>query len=339
MERRALLAGKTLRFCFIGAGSIGSLFGGYIANIKHSNIDVEVTFLCREKHARAIKLKGLNIISDDTQLAVSNIRALSSVDELKALLLRDEDFYFDYVVFCVKTVDLSTVLQQYEFINRRTHWMVILQNGIGNEDAFRSYFEKERIIRIVTSHGALLEDFGRVRHTGKGFTKIGAPYILECSPEGQNGLQKGLKNLKSLLDSAGLETDIADDIVLWIWEKAIVNIGINPLGALTRLNNGDLLKNPELRRLMKHAVIEAVKIAQSEGIDLDQERCIKMTHETARKTKDNINSMLQDILKKKRTEIDFMNGKIVELAESSGIEVPINKLLTMLIKGLETSQY
>ncbi|TFG28470.1 MAG: 2-dehydropantoate 2-reductase, partial [Promethearchaeota archaeon] len=134
-----------------------------------------------------------------------------------------------------------------------------------------------------------------------------------------------------------LETIIVEDIIKECWEKVFVNIGINAIGALTRLKNGQLLENENLKILMGEAVKEAIKVADCKKIDLSEKNYIAIMYDVAEKTSENKNSMLQDILKGKRTEIDFMNGKIMKYAQELGFKVPINEMLTYLIKGLEKS--
>ncbi|MBD3341056.1 MAG: hypothetical protein GF353_18250 [Candidatus Lokiarchaeota archaeon] len=148
---------------------------------------------------------------------------------------------------------------------------------------------------------------------------------------------KGLRVLAGLLTESGLETRIVKDIIRETWEKIFVNVGINAFGALTRLKNGELLSKKGIKRLMGVAVREAIEVAKLKNLNLSEINFVKLTYDVARKTSDNVNSMLQDVLKKKRTEIDFINGKIVEEAKKLGINTPINDLLTQLIKGLEIS--
>jgi len=144
--------------------------------------------------------------------------------------------------------------------------------------------------------------------------------------------------LNDILNLAGFETIVVRDIIMESWEKVFVNIGINAVGALSRLPNGKLLENEGLRYLLEQAVIESVKIAKMKGIKLPEKDYISIAYDVAEKTADNKNSMLQDILNRKATEIDFMNGRILKYAIGLGVKVPVNEILTYLIKGLEQSK-
>jgi 2-dehydropantoate 2-reductase len=199
--------------------------------------------------------------------------------------------------------------------------------------------DENKVIRIVTSHGALLEKPGEVHHTGQGFTKIGFTFLKPQinNKEVYYQAYEKLSLLKTLLDAGGIKTEIVDDIIKCSWEKAFVNIGLNAIGALTRLNNGELLENAYLKQYMNIAVMEALEVAKLKEIEISERDYIGLMYSVAEKTYNNKNSMLQDILKGKPTEIDFLNGKIVELAKELTMKVPINELLTFLIKGLERS--
>jgi 2-dehydropantoate 2-reductase len=248
----------------------------------------------------------------------------------------EEGFHFCFLT--TKTYDIEPTLKEYKKIIDKSDWLVILQNGIGNEDLVKEYVPKSRIIRAITSNGAFLVEPGKVEHTGKGFTKIGLPFpnaIEERGEESNKNEDLGL--LRKLLTENDIKTTISENIIKDCWEKIFVNIGINPFGALTRLKNGGLMENKDIKTIMGEAVEEATQVANQKGINLSNKNFVNLTYSVARKTQDNVNSMLQDILKGKQTEIDFINGKIVQYAEELGIDVPINRTLTHLIKGLENS--
>ncbi len=315
---------KKVKIGFIGAGSLGSVFGGYLASCHLEGCELEVVFFCRKEHADAINTAGLTIHRFRKNQDVKNVKNIKAFSSSK-----NSDLAFDYLFLTTKTYDIESALSEYRQLVNNSRWVVILQNGIGNEEIVGNYCDKNKIIRIVTSHGACSDEAGHVTHTGLGTTKIGFPF--------NSREELALLDLKDLLDSSGIETSIADDIVRECWEKVFVNIGINAFGALTRLKNGELLKNDGLKKLMMEAVIEAIKIAELKKINLSGRDQVAAMFEVARKTLENKNSMLQDVLKGKKTEVDVMNGKIVGYALEFGEKVPINELLTSLIKGLEQS--
>ncbi|MHA2392977.1 MAG: ketopantoate reductase family protein [Promethearchaeota archaeon] len=331
---------KKLRVGIIGAGSIGSLFGGYLATIESDVYEIEVIFFGLKEHIDAVNQFGLKIYKDQDVKETNNIKAYENEKELEDKIKRDSSFRFDFIFLTTKTYDIEKAVLQYKKLIDISKRLVILQNGIGNEDVVRAYVSKTKIIRAVTTNGALLKEPGHLYHTGLGITKIGFPFLAEINlqPNESEEINADLSLLKEILESVGFKTIITDEIIKETWEKVFVNIGINAFGALTNLKNGELLKVEGLKNLMNEAIKEAVKVAQKKKINLSMKDYSALTFEVAKKTAENKNSMLQDIINGNPTEIDFINGRVVVYANELNIEVPINKVLTYLIKGLESSQ-
>jgi 2-dehydropantoate 2-reductase len=330
---------ELLKIGFIGAGSIGSLFGGYLASIHTDENPLEVIFFCKRNHKDAINKNGLELIAPNKKFLLTSIRAYENLEEFIKADDHNKDYQFDYLFISTKAYDSERVLAQYNKLMDLCNWLVILQNGVGNEEVVKKGCDENKIIRIVTSHGALLEDSGKVYHTGVGFTKLGFAFMKPQNSykESFSLAREKLHQLENLLDTGGIKTEIVEDIIRCSWEKAFVNIGINAIGALSRLKNGELLENEFLKRFIGKTVEEALQVAKLKDINLSERDYVDLTYSVAEKTYDNKNSMLQDVLRGNPTEIDFLNGKIVEIAKEVGIKVPINELLTFLIKGLERS--
>ena len=328
-----------LRIVFIGAGSIGSLFGGYLASIKSDMYTIEVILISRKHHADAINKSGLTLHKIDSIIELRNIQAFKNSKEIEDYIAKKSKEPIDFIFLSTKTYDIENAMLKYKNLINKSKWLVILQNGIGNEDIIRKFCSDHKLIRIVTSNGALLEKPGHVIHTGKGFTKIGFPFlkVIKQNDKEFKKADSELRILTNLLTSVGLDTIIVEDIIQESWEKIFVNVGINPFGALTRLTNGKLLENEGIKQMMGEAVKEAVEVAKKKDIKLSEKDFVALTYDVAKKTSNNKNSMLQDILKGKRTEIDFMNGKILKYARELNLKTPINELLTFLVKGLEIS--
>ncbi|MHA2283326.1 MAG: ketopantoate reductase family protein [Promethearchaeota archaeon] len=330
---------RKIRIGFIGAGSIGSLFGGYIANIDSPLFEIDMRFFCLGDHAAAINQDGLEIVKNQTIQKMTTIQAYENEKSVEEFIKNDQSFRFDFIFLTTKTYDIEDAVTQYQKLIDASNCVVILQNGIGNEDVVSKYVLKSKIIRAVTTNGAFLRDPGKVIHTGEGITKIGLAFIedLNLSKEEKGTSEGNLNLLLDLLRLAGFETLIAENIIKESWEKVFVNVGINAFGALTRLKNGDLLKSEGLKDLMGEAIKEAIKIAKLKNIELTRKDFVALTYEVARKTAENKNSMLQDVLNGNPTEINFINGRILTYANELGVKVPTNELVTYLIKGLEES--
>ena len=330
---------KVVKIGFIGAGSIGSLFGGCLASVHSDKNPLELIFFGRKNHAVAINREGLRLTVGEKDLFLKNIKAYESAKDFTGSLGINDGYRFDFLFLATKAYDTERAMIEFKSLIESSSWVIILQNGIGNEALVKEYYNEDKILRIVTSHGALLENPGHVRHTGVGFTKIGFAYLKpdNTGVKDYSIAEESLMDLANLLAAGGLQTEIVKDIIKCSWEKVFVNIGINAIGALTGLKNGQLIENSSLRKVMESAVKEALEVAHAMQIDLSDRDYVELMYSVAKKTYNNKNSMLQDVLKGKPTEIDFINGRIVEFGKKLGIEVVINELLTVLIKGLEFS--
>jgi 2-dehydropantoate 2-reductase len=329
-----------LKIGFIGAGSIGSLFGGYLSDIKSDIYSIKTIFFCIKAHAEEINTKGLKIHRIQELKIIKNIKAYEKEKNIEDLILYDVDLKFDFLFLTTKAYDIDTSMLQYKKLIEVSKYLVILQNGIGNEEVAIKYCSRAKIIRVVTTNGALLDKPGHIIHTGEGITKIGFPFHdnLNLSLQETTQAEEDLILLRDILNLSGLETIIVRDIIKESWEKVFVNIGINAVGTLTRLPNGKLLENESIKYIMVESIKEAIRVAEKKEINLPKRDYISITYDVANKTAENRNSMLQDILNGHPTEIDFINGRILKYAEEMGIRVPFNKFLTFLIKGLEQSR-
>ncbi len=296
-----------MKIVVMGAGAIGSLFGGLLALRGE-----DVLLVGRRSHVDAINSRGLKI-SGMTD-AIVHVRASTHPEE------------GDLILFTVKSYDTEKAASSL-IINDDTI-VLSLQNGLGNEEKIAEVVGREHVIGGVTSYGALFLEPGHVSHTGIGETVIG---------ELDGSITDRVSRLSDLLNKAGIMTSVTDSIKSKIWEKLVVNVGINAITAITGVKNGKLLEIPQLRELMRYASLEAVEVGRKQGIDLGYD-LIDRVEEVARRTAENRSSMLQDISRGKKTEIDAINGMIVRLGEEVGVDTPVNRILTLLVRGIEKSE-
>ncbi len=234
----------------------------------------------------------------------------------------------DLAIICVKSYSTEDACKEIKDIVSGDTKVMTLQNGIGNVQVLNDYFGPDKVIAGITNHGSTLLGAGHVRHAGKGDTVIG-------KVDGR--LSGALKDAAAVLTKAGLDTKISKDINSVIWSKVMINVGINALTAITRLNNGRMIEYEDARELMRGAVQEAVKIVKRKRVKLLYDDPIQKVESVCKSTAGNVSSMLQDILGRKRTEIDFINGTIVRQGKSLGIATPVNEVLTGLIRTIEAS--
>lgn len=204
-----------------------------------------------------------------------------------------------------------------------------LQNGIGNLESMAQVVGPERLLAGVTMLGVTKVGEGHIRHAGQG------PVILGIPPASRVTAQE-LAAVVHLFRQAGLDCRPDQDIVLVLWQKLLINVGINPVTALTRLPNGRLPEIPGAWEVVTAAVQEAQAVGLAAGLPLPPDPVARV-RQVCQATAANRSSMLQDILNQRPTEIEALNGQIVAHGRRLGLVTPVNALLTNLIKALEAS--
>lgn len=207
--------------------------------------------------------------------------------------------------------------------------VLTLQNGLGNVEALGEAVGPERVLAGVSILGVTRLGEGEVILAGLGPTWIGAP-------AGSRVPQEVAAEVAALFRQGGLPCEIRADIETAIWEKLLVNAGINPLTALLRVKNGELLTIPPAWELAVAAATEARQVARAAAVPLEVDPATRL-REVCTATGGNRSSMLQDILAGRPTEIDALNGQVAARGATLGIPTPVNACLTGLLKALEAA--
>ena len=295
----------------MGAGAMGSLFGGLLAL---SGEDVWLVDIWKE-HIDTIQSKGLAIEEKGETQAV-RIHATTDVASVGKA---------DLILIFVKTYHTEKAVSDALALQKEDTVFLTLQNGLGNEEAICRQVDRKKVMLGVTNHGATLLGPGHIRHAGWGKTFIG---------EMGGNVSSRVSEIAQRFRKAKVETEVSTNIHHLIWEKLLINVGVNALAALTGLKNGELLDHPETLRLMEVLVSEAVAVAKRKGIEVTGNPVDKVKS-VAGATRANRCSMGQDLDYKRRTEIDAINGAIVREAGRLGISVPYNQMITDLVKVIE----
>lgn len=304
-----------MKIVVVGPGALGCLLAASLRN--RTREDVWLFDNMRERAKRiaetGIKVEGLS----GPYTAKVNVAA-SAKDAGTC----------DLAILCVKSYSTEDACKDIKDLVGASTSVLTLQNGIGNVQIMNDHFGPEKIMAGITNHGATLLGIGHVRHAGKADTIIG---------RADGRVLGAIRDIANILSKAGFETKVSKDIDSVIWGKLVINVGINALTAITRLNNGALIEHDECRQVLRSAVQEAVKVVKRKRIKLAYDDPIQKVESVCKATAGNVSSMLQDVLNKKRTEIDFINGAIVRQAKALAIPTPINEVLTNLVKTIESS--
>jgi 2-dehydropantoate 2-reductase len=301
-----------MKIVMLGAGAMGSLFGAMLSTGQRNEVWLLDIW---EEHIRRVTSQGLVVESGDEQRVFQPRATMNPQDIGVADLV---------VVFVKAYLTRDGVEFGLPVVGRETLFLS-LQNGLGNLENIRSALPDAPVVGGVTSQGSTMLGPGRIRHGGKGPTFVG---------QVGKDMTRGVERIVSLFNQCGIPTETSDDIESLIWEKLLINVGINPVTAITGLKNGELLDHEETKSLVAMAVEEAERVAQEKGIRVKGSAAEKV-FEVCRATAQNRSSMGQDIDNRRRTEIDFINGAIVREGEALGMATPVNATLTCLVKALE----
>jgi 2-dehydropantoate 2-reductase len=304
-----------MKIVIMGAGAIGSLYGGLL----HLKGGHKVILVGREYHIESIQSRGLQLRG---VLGDYDIKLDSTTEPCD---IKDVDFIF----LTTKTYDTTNAAECVRPMVKDGAYVIVLQNGIGTEQIVADVLDSTHILRATSCMGSIITGPGQVTCTGVGITEIGSHFS-------QN--KDVVEKVAAMLKDIGLEAHASDDIEGVVWTKAIVNCGINPIAALTGLTNGEVYADSRLRELIVNLVTETAQVAHALGIDLTTDDPIRYTLGTAKATGANVNSMLQDIKAHKRTEIESITGYVVKQARELGIKTPFSDAVYALIKALEARQ-
>ncbi|MEW6261809.1 MAG: 2-dehydropantoate 2-reductase [Thermodesulfobacteriota bacterium] len=300
-----------MKIAIVGAGAMGSLFGGLLAEAGQ---DVWLLDVWPE-HVETINRQGLSI---ERQGQVRTIKAQATTDPGRIGPA-------DLVIVFVKSTQTAAAAVTARDLIGEAGVVLTLQNGLGNADVIAEVVDPRNVLAGTTSHGATLLGPGVIRHAGIGATVIGAWSSRD---------QSSARRAAEVMTRAGISTQVAEDVKVLIWEKFLINVGINAITALCGVKNGQLLDLEVTRDLMRLAVEEAVAVAKAQGIPI-KDGAVERVYQVAAATGANRSSMGQDVDKRRQTEIAVINGAVVREAGRVGIPVPVNRTLTALIETLQ----
>ena len=308
-----------MKIGIVGPGAMGCLLAGKLALAGNEVILLDHI----QERVEILNRRGVRI---ETGSVIEKVR-------VPAVLDPQDLSPAECILICVKAYDTLTVAESLRGLPKGPYYLT-LQNGVGNVETLGRLLPRSHILGGITSHGATALGVGRVRHAGKGDTFIGYGFPRRGKDPEQDPF---LRHLRETLGRAGFPTQTVTDIRNLIWSKLLINVGINALTALTGLRNGKLLDFPGTRRLLLAAVEEGHKVGRKKGITFVYADPVAQVEKVCRLTAANVSSMLQDVLKKKRTEIAFINGVIMREGRRLKLPVPVNTVLTELIQTLEAS--
>jgi 2-dehydropantoate 2-reductase len=303
-----------MRVCVVGCGAVGSLFAANLATLE----DVEVwAFDAAQAHVDAINRDGLRLVGAGE--VTGRVRATTDASELPPC---------DFGIVATKAMHTEQAIAAAAHAFA-TGAVATVQNGLGNEEVVAAHCA--RVIRGTTFPAGKILEPGIVQWDVKGDTTLGP---FEAAPA-------ALPEIERLADACtrgGMPTTAVTDARGPQWRKVIFNAATNPIGALTGLTHGRVCEQPPLRALVSLLVDEGKAVASAQGIvlDSDPEELIDFAARPEI-AYDHKASMLQDVEARRQTEVDYLNGGIVEFGRRHGVKTPGHAAIWALVKGMEAS--
>jgi 2-dehydropantoate 2-reductase len=301
-----------------GAGALGSVFGGFLRLAGYP-----VTLLGREAHLAAIERGGLAIDGLWGEHRAGGFRTATSAAAL--------DGPFALVLLAVKSFDTRAVAEAIAPHLAPDGVVISLQNGLGNVEAIESVVGAERTLGARVIFGATVPEPGRVT-----VTVFADPTAIGALEHGRHASRdRAARHWAAVIDAAGVPAVSTETLPALLWAKAFYNAALNPLGALLDVHYGALAEREESRAIMDRAIDEAFAVARAEAVALPWPDAAAYRQEFYGRlvpaTFDHRSSMLQDLERGRRTEVDAINGEIWRRAAARGIVAAANEMLTRLI--------
>jgi 2-dehydropantoate 2-reductase len=308
-----------MNIAILGAGSLGSLIAGFLG--QGSAVDLLVH--SKGEHGAMMVAKGLQI-TGEANLSLAQSEALFTLDEVG--LPSNLEGTMDAVLITGKANSTQELAMLAQRLLAPEGVASCLSNGLGHAEVLIKALGRHRVIAGTTTYAAYRSRPGTVYFAGQGTVTLGylqgGPTAIETQP------------LIDAFIQSGLACEWTENGHAAVWNKVLLNIAINPIAALSGVQNGDLLK-PQLFTSALEAMLEGARVARQERVLLPDDLALEQRLEQVlRATAENRCSMLQDVMAGRTTEITYLNKAVVEHGERIGIAAPINQMLTAMIEAL-----
>ncbi len=314
---------RPINIVIFGIGAMGTLFASFLSH-KSPYIENELKYTLTifdtwHEQITALRQKKLTVFHLDGTNTSYELSVTDNILDISAI---------DIAIILVKSHQTAKVAQLIASVLHPKGLVITLQNGIGNKEILTKVLGDNHVCLGITYHGATIITPGSIKHAGYGKTYIA--YLPN--------LEEKLKKISLIFKKAGIETSLSENFDSLIWGKLAVNAAINPLTALLEIYNGKLLENTEYCQLMSAAAEEVALVAKAKNISLPYPDPVVHVKQVCKATATNRSSMLQDILRGSKTEIEVISGAVVKLGEETGIPTPVNKFLYTKIREKESGQ-
>ncbi len=302
-----------MKTAIMGAGGLGSYIGGRMVLAGH-----DVTFIARGDHLQALLAHGLKVKSDHGDFQIEKVKAVSNPEDIGKVKL---------VFFCVKSYDTLAAARLIKPIIEKGSLIIPVTNGLDHINILGEEVGLDPVLGGVAMIASHLRKTGFVE-------QIGPLHFIEFG-ETRGGYSKRCDNLQKVLAETGIEFRSIPNIMERMWWKLCVVSGFAGVYSVVRANKAVILKSPETMDLIRQAILESISVAQANGIGLSAEVADEILDEQKNNSPEYKPSMLIDLEKGKRIELEAIIGIITRLGKNLGVPTPVNNFIHACLKPYE----
>lgn len=300
-----------MRIAVLGAGAMGSLYGGYLSR-KHDVILVDVN----QTVIDTINAQGVTIHEPDGSVTVCHPLGAVSTAGMAPV---------DLIIVFVKAMFSESALESNRGLIGPDTCIMTLQNGSGHEDMLTKFVDRAHVAIGTTQHNSAVVGPGEIRHGGSGITHVG------CI-EGDVGR---LQYIADAFCESGLEADCSADVQKLIWGKMFTNVSASVLTGVLQVPLGFITSDANAWALCETLVREAVAVAAGEGLEFDAEEKVAEVRRVCENSPAGITSICADLSKGRRTEVDTISGSVVRASRRNGVPAPTHAAMVALVHAME----
>jgi len=304
-----------MKISIVGTGAMGSVYAGRFGKAGHEVWAIDVW----QAHLDAIERGGLTVSGASGSFVVENLHTGRTPADAGAC---------DVWIVATKAADVETVAAAIEPQLQPDSIVMAFQNGLGSGERVARHVPAEQVVvGIAEGFGASIPEPGHVHHEGMRLIRIG---------ELQGGLTERVRRLGATWRAAGFNVRAFEDVHLMIWEKFLCNVTLSAPCAAFDVTVGELMTNPEAWAVALGCMLEAHRVAIAKGIEFPFADPVRYVTEFAATIPNASPSMRLDLLARRRSEIDVINGQVVELSREFGFEAPYNDTLCAIVRERES---
>jgi 2-dehydropantoate 2-reductase len=302
-----------VKIAIVGTGAMGSVYAALFAAAGHEVWAIDTW----REHVEAMRAKGLRLEGASGERTV---RVHATTDARDAGPC-------DLVVLATKAMQVAAAASSIKSLLGADTPVLSIQNGLGGPDTAASVLGKDRVlVGVVGGFGASMRGPGHAHHNGWELVRLG---------EFGGPITARLKKVEDVWRGAGFRVKVFDDIDQLVWEKLLCNCAYSGPCGISERTIGEVMADPDLARISADCATEAFQVALKKKIKLSIEDPVAYVRDFGAKIPGARPSVLLDLMAKRKSEIDVINGSIPRVGNEVGIAAPVNEALTALVRARE----